>query len=140
MDRSEFERMCHNTDTSSTSSEVSCRKRPFFFKLTAFQLLPRAHNKQKSYYGPCKINERASGSRFQRFYYEKTLVGNTLPHPQAPELPSQGQVEQGELQQDVGGVQQVAHVEPGGRWQVSLRTIVHVLHVVIFDALQYQAA
>ncbi len=49
---------------------------------------------------------------------------NTLPHPQAPELPSQGQVEQGELQQDVGGVQQVAHVEPGGRWQVSLRTIV----------------
>ena len=30
---------------------------------------------QKSYFGPCKIKERASGRQFQRFYYEKTLVG-----------------------------------------------------------------
>ena len=26
--------------------------------------------------GPEKINERASGSQFQKFYYEKTLVAN----------------------------------------------------------------
>ncbi len=32
-------------------------------------------NVQKSYYGPCKTNESESGRRFQRFYYEKTLVG-----------------------------------------------------------------
>ncbi len=35
--------MCHDTDTFSTPSRVSCRKWLFFFKPTAFQLLPRAH-------------------------------------------------------------------------------------------------
>ncbi len=78
VDKSEFKRMCHITDTFSTPSRVSCRKWPFFFKPTAFQLLPRACNVQKcakKYYGPCKVKVRASGRRFQRFYYEKTLVG-----------------------------------------------------------------
>ncbi len=32
-------------------------------------------NVQKSYYGPCKVNRSKSGRRFQRIYYEKTLVG-----------------------------------------------------------------
>ncbi len=58
VNKSEFERMCHITDTSSTPSRVSCRKGPFFFKLTAFQLLPRVRNVQKSYYGPCKTEEK----------------------------------------------------------------------------------
>ncbi len=47
VDKSEFKRMCHITDTFSTPSRVSCRKWPFFFKPTAFQLLPRACNVQK---------------------------------------------------------------------------------------------
>ncbi len=32
-------------------------------------------NVQKSYFGPCKTNGSEFGRRFQRFYYEKTLVG-----------------------------------------------------------------
>ncbi len=32
-------------------------------------------NVQKSFYGPCKTNGSESGRQFQRFYYEKTLVG-----------------------------------------------------------------
>ena len=75
VDKSEFERMCHITDTSSTPSRVSCWKGPFFFKPAAFQFLPRARNVQKSYYGPCKTNRSESRRLFQRFYYEKTLVG-----------------------------------------------------------------
>ncbi len=33
-------------------------------------------NVQKSYYGSCKTNESEFGRQFQKFYYEKTLVGN----------------------------------------------------------------
>ncbi len=71
-----FERVCHIIDSFSTSSRVSRRKGPFFFKPAAFQLLSRARIVQKSYYGPCKTNRSESGRRFQRFYYEKTLVGH----------------------------------------------------------------
>ena len=74
-----FERMCHIIDPFSTPSSVSRRKGPFFFKPAAFQLLSRAHNVQKSYYGPCKTNRSESGRRFQIFYYEKTLVGKFSP-------------------------------------------------------------
>ncbi len=70
--------MCHITDTSSSPSRVSRRKKPFFFKPVAFQHLPRAHNVQKQFYRACKINRRASGRLFQRFYYEKTLVGRAF--------------------------------------------------------------
>ncbi len=41
-------------------------------------------NVQNSYYRPCKIKVRASGRRFQRFYYEKTLVGIVLPLAPCP--------------------------------------------------------
>ncbi len=75
MDNSVFERMCHIIDPFSTPSRVSLRKGPFFFKPAAFQLFSRARNVQKSYYGPCKPYGSESGRRFQRFYYEKTLVG-----------------------------------------------------------------
>ena len=61
MDNSVYERMCHVFF--------------FFFKPAAFQLLSRAHNAQKSYYGPCKTNGNESGRQFQRFYCKKTLVG-----------------------------------------------------------------
>ncbi len=75
MDNSVFERMCHILDTFSTPSSVFNRKEPLFLQKTAFQQFARACNMQKYYYWPCKINGRTSGRRFQRFYYEKTLVG-----------------------------------------------------------------
>ncbi len=69
------QRVNHIIDTSSTPSSVSGRKWPFFFEPTAFQLLARVRNVQKSYYWPCKISKSESRRQFQRFYYEKTLVG-----------------------------------------------------------------
>ena len=75
MNNSVFERMCHIIDTFSTPSRVLGRKEPFFLRRKAFQQFARAHNVQKSYYRPCNINGRVSERQFQKFYYEKTLVG-----------------------------------------------------------------
>ncbi len=81
--------MCHITDTSSIPSRPVGKSPSFSSQQPSSIFLGSVmcKNVQKYFYQACKINGRVSRRRFQRFYYEKTLVAVFCHRPPPPPPP-----------------------------------------------------